>query len=106
MFPSQQRFHPGNGAAVSLDNGLIVDVESIGGERPGNLALDKSPLLEFRFHVRGEGDDRPTTAALGGAQCKIGAARELVADHSVMRRDGEADADAKLDDLVDPEWAD
>src|SRR5438046_1743448 len=105
MMPAQQRFHARRRAVLSPDDRLIMHLESAGSERARDLALDKSPLLELRLHLRRIADDAPGAALLGRAQRKIGAARELVAEHSIAWRDCKTDCQADGNDLVFPERA-
>src|SRR5262249_17347601 len=75
------------------------------GECTGKLSLDESALLKLPFHLGRKEDSRAAGPPLGGSQREVGAPGQRIADAAVMWGDRNTNADTKLNDLIDPDWA-
>ena len=86
MVPAQQCLNSDHAPALRRDDGLIVQIEIVCADGPWQLAVDE-------FLIGGDGingnvkcDDRSGPSFRGRTQRKVGAARQLTAGRSVMRR--------------------
>ena len=100
MGPAQQRFDPDDAASLGGDDRLIVDVERLQRDRGFELAQEEPPLRALGFDLRRKASRRTATLALGGAQGKVGAARQFLAGRTILRRLRDADAGGNLPHAV------
>ena len=103
MVPAQQRFEPGNGRPLCLDDGLVVELEGAVGQGARNLALEEAALLLLGLHLGCKRNRAAMPAPLGCAQSEVGAARELVAGRPILRRHRQSNAGDDVHGRVHPD---
>ena len=96
MVPADQSLDAADLVAAEIDDGLVVELELAGGERPAQVALHDAPRLHLRVHLRPEVAIGAAPVLLCAVECQVRAADELIGLVAIRGADG--DADARADD--------
>src|SRR5881394_1113032 len=92
MIPSQQRFERANPVVFEIEQWLVVQLELPLVEREPKVALDLAPFLGALVEAFLEESERAPSRLLGAIEREVGIAKQRFTIHSVVRRNGDADA--------------
>src|SRR5436190_5171241 len=91
--PTQKSLEPDNLIGREVNNGLIVDLELLGGQRLPEFTLERVAILHLRVHLSLEKPKRAAPIALGSVKSQIRIAHQLRRGVSVVGADRDANTD-------------
>ena len=97
MRPPRQHLDPDRRAAAEVDQGLVVGLDRVLGDRLAQVAFEERPRPDLRVHAGLEAAEAVAPVELRPRQGDVGAVHEVAQTHAARVRLGDADAGADLD---------
>ena len=97
MVPTDEGLDAADFVVGKIDDGLVVQLELVGGERLAQVVLHAAAHLHLRIHLGSEEAIGAAPVAFGAIERQVGVPDQLIGCRSVGRADGDADAGADHD---------